>query len=258
MARRTLLLIAAIVLAAVGTTLVFFYVNGINDRAIADQRPTRVLVAKLLVPAGTTGSAAAAAGSFELKSFPQNAVAAGAIADVTPINALVAKAPIFPGEQILLDKFGAPGTTQVVPIPAGKVAMSVQLSDPARVAGFVAPGAHVAIYATVDGAQVPGTTPSPGAPGNQATAATVTAVLLPEVEVVAVGATSVVPTTRTDTTGAQQTEQIPKTILTLAVSPHDAQKVIWASQQGELYFALVTDESGVKKGPGTTLGNLFQ
>jgi len=257
MGRRTLLLIAAIVLAAIGTTLVFFYVDGINERAIADQQPTKVLVATQLVAAGTTGAAAASAGSFELKAFPKAAVVSGALSDVTPINNLVAKAPIFPGEQILLDKFGAPGTTQAVPVPAGKVAVSVQLSDPARVAGFVSPGGRVAIYASVDGAPVPGTKVSGTAATGNASQA-VTAVLLPAADVVAVGATTVVPVTRTDATGEAQTEQIPKTIITLALTPQDAQKLIWASQQGELYFALVTKDSGVSKGPGTTIGNLFQ
>ena len=37
MGRRTLLLVAAFVVAALGTTLVFLYVHGANDRALADQ-----------------------------------------------------------------------------------------------------------------------------------------------------------------------------------------------------------------------------
>jgi pilus assembly protein CpaB len=45
MGRRTMLLVAAFVVAALGTTLVFLYVNGVNDRAVADQKQVRVLVA---------------------------------------------------------------------------------------------------------------------------------------------------------------------------------------------------------------------
>lgn len=258
MGRRTVLLIAAIIVAALGTTLVFLYVNGINSRAMADQQPTKVLVAKQLIPAGMSGSAAAAAGSFELKTFPKVAVAPGALSDVKPINDMVAQAPIYPGEEIILSQFGNRSATQAIPLPAGTVAISVQLSDPARVAGFVSPGSHVVIFATVSAtAPVPGSTPAPAASA-AANGGNLTAVLLPDVEVVATGATTVIPVTQTNANGQQQTQQIPQTILTLALTPQQAQKVIWASQQGQLYFGLVNDKSNVKKGPATTLENLFQ
>ena len=39
MGRRTLLMIAAIVIAALGAGMIFLYVQGINDRAQADQEP---------------------------------------------------------------------------------------------------------------------------------------------------------------------------------------------------------------------------
>ena len=261
MGRRTVLLVASILVAAVGTALVFLYVSSINDRAIADQEPTRVLVAKHLIELGTRGSDAAAAGAFELKTLPRNAIAAGAVADVKPIADLMAKGPIFPGEQILLDKFGAAGTTEALPLPDGTIAVSVQLSDPARVAGFVAPGSHVAVFATVDRPST--ATPAPRATATQpattgASDAKLTAVLLPKAEVVAVGATTVVPVKTTDSSGTEQTEPIPKTILTLALTPGDAQRLVFASQQGELYFGLTTDKSGVTTAPGTTLDNLFR
>ena len=61
MGRRTILLIAAVVVAAVGTGLIFAYVNGVNDRALADQSPQQVLVAKVTIPSGTTAADAAKA-----------------------------------------------------------------------------------------------------------------------------------------------------------------------------------------------------
>ena len=86
MARRTLLLVAAVVVAAVGTALIFLYVNGVNDRAVADQSPQQVLVAKTQIAAGTTASDAAKAGAFELKTVAKNSVAPGALSDITPIS----------------------------------------------------------------------------------------------------------------------------------------------------------------------------
>ena len=64
MGRRVALLIAAIVIAAIGTTLVYLYAKQANDRAIADAKPVKVLVATALIPAGQTADQALAAGSL--------------------------------------------------------------------------------------------------------------------------------------------------------------------------------------------------
>ena len=54
--------------------------------------------------------------------------------------------------------------------------------------------------------------------------------LMADVEVIGVGTTTLLSTTTTDETGAQTTEEIPKTILTLALSQEDAEKVILAKR----------------------------
>ena len=82
--------------------------------------------------------------------------------------------------------------------------------------------------------------------------------LEPEIEVVAVGATTVVSTTTTTGEGAQTTEQLPKTLFTLAVDQDQAEKIMLASTTGELSFAYLNDKSKVQTGPGTTSTNLFR
>jgi len=245
MARRTLLLVAAVLVAAVGTALIFLYVNGVNDRAVADQSPQRVLVAKTQIAAGTTAADAAKAGAFELKTFAKNSVAPGALSDITPIANEVALSTVFPGQQILAAQFGAAGSTSALPIPADKIAISVQLNDPARVAGFVQPGSNVAIFLTAN---------STGANG----LGNFTRMLLPKVQVVAVGPTTTTSQTSTDSqTGQTNTEQISRAILTLALTQQEAQKVIYSSQNGALYFALLTSNSKVKPDQGVDGHNLF-
>ena len=54
MGRRTVLLVVALVVAALGTTMLFLYVNGLNDKAIAKQGSVSVLVAKKLINPGTS------------------------------------------------------------------------------------------------------------------------------------------------------------------------------------------------------------
>jgi pilus assembly protein CpaB len=236
-ARRTALLIAAALVALLGTTLVFLYVQGVDDRALADQEPKQVLVAKTAIPAGTSAEAASASGAFELRDIAASAVAPSAIADIGALSGQVALTPIFPGEQILSEKFGAAGDTASLPIPAGKMAVSVQLSDPARVAGFVQPGSNVAVFVSLTGPE-----------------GDFTRVLLPRAQVIAVGPTTTVQTT-TDEEG--NTEALPRAILTLALDQTESQRVIYASQKGQLYFGLLTRDSTIDAGEPTSDANLF-
>jgi pilus assembly protein CpaB len=85
--RRAILLISAIIVAALGTTLVFLYVSKANDRALANQNPVRVLVAKSQISPGTTIDQAAAAGALEERSMPKASVVQGALSDVVAIRA---------------------------------------------------------------------------------------------------------------------------------------------------------------------------
>lgn len=251
MGRRTTVLIVAVLLAAVGAALVFVYANNANNRALADQKPVQVLVAKTEIPAGTAATDAQAAGDFQLKDVASASVAPGAISDIHPISGEVAIGPIFPGEQILTAQFGQAGQVTELPIPTGDVAISVQLADPNRVAGFVQPGSQVAVFATMNAAG--GNTGG----GSSNASTNFTRLLLPNVEVLAAGPSTFTSTTTTTATGQTNTEQIPRAILTLALNQTDAQKVIYASQNGTLYFGLRTSKSAVSRGAPTNASNLF-
>jgi pilus assembly protein CpaB len=140
-------------------------------------------------------------------------------------------------------------------IPKGMIAISVNLTDPDRVAGNIQNGSEVAIFVTG--------TLTPGAGGAAAGADTqATKLLLPKVTVLNVGSPQPPTTsTKTDpTSGEQTTEQLPRTLLTLAVTQKDAQKVIVASKALDLTFGLLTPSSQVKPGPGTStqVASLFK
>jgi pilus assembly protein CpaB len=81
--------------------------------------------------------------------------------------------------------------------------------------------------------------------------------VLPRVEVLATGQTTVKSITTTTPEGEQQTEQIPQAIVTLALTQEEAQKLIFAQTQGELYFGLLNDESRTDVTPPTWLNTLF-
>ena len=243
MGRRTVLLVAAVVVAALGTTLIYFYVNRTDERALKDQQTVDVLVAKSIIRAGTTGLAAEQAGLLRFEPVPQRYVIEGALRSSGEISGLVAVADIFPGEQIVKAKFVQPGAGGALPIPSGKVGMSFQLGDPQRVAGFVRPGADVAIFLTINTNK-----PTGGGPPT-----TETRLLLPKVSVLAIGPTTLRPATGNDA----NKEQVPTAILTLALDQVQGQKMVYAAQHGQLYFALLTKDSKIAPGPGTNGQNLF-
>ena len=269
MGRRAVLLIVALVIAALGATMIFLYVQGIDQRAEAGQRPVEVLAASAKIEAGETIEAAQGAGKLELVSVPREDLLPGALTSTESLAGKVALTAIFPKEQIIPEKFGASGTEQTITIPDGAMAVSVQLTDPARVAGFITPGSKVAIFYSADG----GAPADAGAPagtetaGGDAAAASdtgapalvggFTRLLLPDVQVIGVGTTSVLSTTTTDETGAATTEQLPKTLLTLALTQDQAEKVIFATRNGELALGLLNGKSKVRPGPGVDATSMF-
>ncbi|MGZ4436332.1 MAG: Flp pilus assembly protein CpaB [Nocardioidaceae bacterium] len=244
MGRRTVLLLVAALIAALGTSLVYLYVKNADTRAEAKQERVQVLKAVAQINPGETMSAAQAAGKIQLGTVPRSEQLTGAVNSTSGLENEVALTTIFPNEQIVTGKFGAAGDQSVLTIPDGDIAISVNLSDTGRVAGFVSPGANVAIFLNA----------SAGAAGAPET----TRLLLPKVQVIAVGATTVISRTTTTQGGAQTVEQLPKTLFTLAVSQDDAERIMFASTHGELSFGLLNDKSKVKTGPGITSTNLFR
>ena len=245
MGRRTLLLIAALIVAALGTTGVFLYVNGVDDRAQAGLKIQQVLVATAGIPVGTPAKKAQDDGSMVLRDFLADSVAdLDARSNLAGIENLVALAPIAVGEPILTSQFGAPGETSRLPIPEGKLAVSLQLDDPARVAGFVEPGSEVVVFVTI--AAVSGANA-----GNE-----VTRVLLERVSVIAAGEQTLITTTTT-TGDTAQTEVLPKALLTVAVDQVDAQKIVYAQGRGQVTFGLLDEYDVDKSDDGTGAENLF-
>jgi len=241
MGRRTILIIVALVIATVGAALVFLYVKGVDDRAVAEQQPRQVLTATTEIAPGESVDDALAAGKFELTAVPESTVLAGALSTTEPIDAMVATSAIYPGEQIIAAKFGEVGSVTALGIPEKRLAISVQLTDPNRVAGFVSPGSQVAIWLTWgegEDSQI--------------------RMLLEDVTVLGTGTTTMSSTTTTAANGEQTTEQLPLTILTLSVDQTEAEKLRLAEKVGELSLGLRTEGSETSLTSGTTASTLFE
>jgi len=102
--------IGAAVLAGI---LLLVYLNQYRNSVSGDNAPTSVIVAKALIPAGTSGTLIGAKNLYQPTSLPKKEVKLGAVADPAYINGRVAIADILPGQQLTTADFTDATTTAV-------------------------------------------------------------------------------------------------------------------------------------------------
>ena len=251
MARRSVLLLVAALIALAGTAMIVLYVQGIDARATKDQELVEVLVATETIENGESVSDAQEAGKIEKAEVRRADLVEGSLSSTSSIADLVATGTIYPGEQLIAKKFGSLGDTQSLVIPDDKMAVSVELTDFERVAGFVNPGNEVAVFATA-------LDPVALLPDNkEQKLGSTTRIVLTRNLVLGVGTTSVTSRTTTDEDGETATEEVARTILTIAVTQEEAEKLILADRTTELNFALLTDDSKTADNEGAFFSDVY-
>jgi pilus assembly protein CpaB len=263
MDRRRLLLILAVFVAVIGTALVFIYVRGADKRAQDQVASLPALQATADIAAGETYDSAVASGKIKVAQVPKNILdlSTNYQTDINALKGKFASAPIFAGQVIVSGQFSSTNSPIAAPsplaIPKGMIAISVNLTDPDRVAGNILDGSHVAVFVTDAGGPEK---PLAAVAGSTSTTqgSSETALLLPDVQVLNVGSPVPITSTTKDTTGTETTETLPRTLLTLAVTQAEAQKIIFSSKHATLTFGLLTPSSTIKKTPGTVYKNLFK
>jgi pilus assembly protein CpaB len=227
MGRRVIAIMAALVVALLGVVGVVVYAQAADGRALAGQATETVFIAKAAVPMGTTAADAVSQQLMGQEKVVAKGVPQGALKAITSdIAKLVATSSIVPGEIILASRFGAPSSvarSQV--IPAGQIAITVSLTDPQRIAPLLTPLSHIVIFDTLGGKSSGATASTPQ----------VTRILLPDVEVIGVGSQTAQPASATTPAGATQPSSS-ATLVTVAVSPADAQLLVHAVQTGNLLY----------------------
>lgn len=233
--KRFLVAIVALLLSLGGAGTLWWYAQSADQRAVEGLAAVDVYVAKGDIPAGTPLATALGMNLLDIQRIPKRLAPVGASTAVDPsITGNVAATNIQTGQLVLLSQFVAPQTASSgLAIPAGLIAVSVDVADTPRVGNFVHPGSHVAMFlisASADGK------------GKQ------TRLLLGDVLVLAVG---------DSTDGSTGTAQTPSTRLTVAVSQRDGERLIQSTTSGTLYLGLMTDRSTVAPGPAVNDSNLF-
>jgi pilus assembly protein CpaB len=243
MTRRILAITVAIVLAALGTAGGLFLVLNADARAQSRiEDAVTVAVAAKRIPIGTTGAKIMSDGMLRFERMPKALVPKDTISQIDGERSkLVVTSNIAVGQLLLAANFDtASKVTSGLPLPEGKMAVTVETGAPEQVAGYVQAGSEIAIFLTYNVVEKNG----------GKTNIERTRVLLPRVEVLAVGtyqSAQARNASATASTGAARTGSL---MITVAVDQADAERLIEGLSHGTLYLGLLTDSVDVKTGTG--------
>lgn len=151
MNRKVIGVVAAVLLAAVGTAVLVVYVKSAERRALAGERLVEVLVVQDTVGEGTP--AEELAGRLSTEQVPVKVEARGAVADLDELDGKVAAVDLVAGEQLVSGRFVDPGdfTAQgAVEVPEGLQEVTVSLEPQRAVGGQLSPGDTVGFFASFE------------------------------------------------------------------------------------------------------------
>lgn len=238
MKTRITLIIAAIILAVVATGATLAYLQSLKTEVVRGNETVRVLVAQKSVSPGTTIEEMLNQDLISFAQVPRRFMVSGAITDTRGLDQQVLTIALAKGEQVTDQKVRpAGGAGLSFRVPKGMVAATIAVDEATGVAGEISAGDRVSIVATF----------SPGPGGADATH-----VLLSNIQVL--NANSGAQKSGLGSSGATQ-----KKTVTLAVSPADSEKLVFAAEKGHIWMTLEPAGSGQPQAaPGRTMDTVFK
>jgi pilus assembly protein CpaB len=154
--------------------------------------------------------------NLHMVAWPASVPLQGAFNTTQPLVGRIVLYPLAAGEPILERQLSSPGAGNgiTVKIPDGMRAIALRTDEVVGVAGFLLPGTHVDVLVTLHPANLPDA---------------VTTTVLQDATVLATG-----QKTEPDPDGKPTTA----TVVTILVSPADAERVDLAATQGTVHFVL--------------------
>jgi Flp pilus assembly protein CpaB len=139
----------AAVLAAI---LLVVYLHSYRSSVNSGSRPMTVLVAKSLIPKGTSGSIIAQQTLYQVTTVPKDQLKDLAIVDPKALTDRVTVADVFPGQQLTANDFTTEAANSIPSeITGPKRAIAIPVSSTHGVAGQIVSGDHVDIYVGMNG-----------------------------------------------------------------------------------------------------------
>jgi pilus assembly protein CpaB len=222
--RTIIVLLVAIITAAAASYGVYSAVERMPVREV-EVAHSFVVTATRTLPTGTR----VAASDLKLVAWPNSAPVPGAFSKVEEVVDRGLIVAVQENEPITQTKVAPKeaGAGLSPTIPAGMRAISVRVNEVIGVAGFVLPGTKVDVYVTL-----------------QKAPESLTRVVVSNVQVLTAG-------TRYDQEEAKDGEPVESSVVTLLLTPADAERVVLASAEGGIMLAL---RNPLDNAPTTTTG----
>jgi len=251
MRARGLVVVLALILAVAATVGVFLYARGVKEDARTGGALTSVIVSKVNIPANSDLNTFISDQQFVTVEIPTDAVVLNVVKSIGQLQDKRNSVPIFANEQIPLSRIQGEGQVPggYLGVPDGYQAMTVALDAPRAVGGALFSGDNVTILATFNGIELTkvdkqGLPVAKGGGGAAGTTTTTgrkeipqfnaTIVLVPQVEVL-----RVLRPQSTSGGSAGQTQQVTGNVsVTLSLTPEDAQKFVFAMEEGTVWLSL--------------------
>ena len=212
---RTLVVLAVAVIAAGAASYgVYAAIRSIPERRV--EIATRfAVVAKTALPVGTRLTAEV----VKVIPWPANSPLQGGFAEVAQVVDRGLVSAVVENEPLAESKLAPKGAGAGLPptILPGMRAISIKVNDVINVAGFVVPGTRVDVLTTIK--------------RSNGTDDSLSRVVVSNVQVLTSG-------TRYDQEDAKQGQSIRSTVVTLMVSPVDAERITLAQNEGQLMLTL--------------------
>jgi pilus assembly protein CpaB len=273
--RRTIALGFAVVFALMATGLVWWYVDSLKGEMERDAQEVTVLVARADIPGRTKGDLAVSKNLVVEQRVAQEAAAPGALTAASQLVGRIIQADVAEGQQIVTSQVVTPEDEGLAfRIPQGMRAAAVSVSRVDAVGGMIRPGDRVDVIATFDyevfnqanvsAGQV--LSPEQIAQVSAATGldlgaskAAITRMILTQVEVLRIDPVDDIAASESTQPGGKDTPETPdRPVVVLLVTPEDAEKVVFAEQQGRISLSLVPAEDEIPSvTPGRAIMNAF-
>ena len=226
--RTLIVLVVAVLAASAASYAVYRAISKIPVRTVEVPTDFAVVAAKPM-SMGTLVTK----DSIKLVPWPSRTPLAGGFSDIESVVDRGLIAPVVENEPLIESKLAPKEAGAGLPpsIPPGMRAMSVKVNEVVGVAGFVVPGTRVDVMVIL-----------------RQKDDSIARVVVDNVQVLTAG-------TRYDQENAKEGKPIPSTVITLLVSPDDAERIALAQSEGQIMLSLrnpmdtvMTETRGVRTG----------
>ena len=253
-----------------------------QDSLPAGEVLVEVLVIDEPIAAGTP--AEQLADRVRLEQLPAKVAASGAVSDLASLADKVAAVELLPGEQVVTGRFvdletyaASTGSGGLVDVPGDLLQVTVSLSPERLVGGEIRPGDHVAVFASFDPFaldtveptglgpdEIPVLAPDAdteeeeGRTGRQTPHST--KIILYQALVTRLQAEELPRTIDEEeaASGAPELAPTGNLLITLALRPADAERLVFTAEHGSIWMALEGEDAAVSRGPVQTRVSIYE